>query len=235
MLNPEIRHRIIQLLGEYRGHPHPGQKYKHGWIPVGPIDLLNLSDDELLDHFHQISQQNKPDAASLHAIYAELGRREGQVPDAPADRKIDALMAKGRDYLSAYAEAHNLDEDLLRREQLAGMVDAQRRPGENRERATRRMYDEVTTLNYLQAEDWTRGHMLNATGISAGVSARSLFGGQRTRARKYASEELARFWSEVTPRQTYAEFRATMLGRPSDIKATAAASKLGGNGKDFGL
>lgn len=23
--------------GEYRGHPHPGQKYKHGWIPIGGL------------------------------------------------------------------------------------------------------------------------------------------------------------------------------------------------------
>jgi hypothetical protein len=194
-----------------------------------------MSDDELLDHFHAISQHDQPDESALHALDAELARRESAAADHRAvEQHIDRLVANGRDYLSAYAEAHGLDEDQLHREQLAATVDAQRQVGETRERAVRRMYAEVTDLNYRQAEDWTRGHMLNPAGRAAGVDPKSLFSGPRSRARKYASEELARFWAEVTPRQTYTEFRATMLGRAADVVA-AAKAKLAGNDKDFGL
>jgi hypothetical protein len=35
------RARQLAVLGmEFRGQPHPGQKYRHGWIPVGPIEAV---------------------------------------------------------------------------------------------------------------------------------------------------------------------------------------------------
>jgi hypothetical protein len=72
--------------------------------------------------------------------------------------------------------------------------------------------------------------MVNPAARAAGVSARSLFSGPRPRARKYASEELKRFWDEVTPRQSYTEFRSSLLGLPGDDRV-----RLAGNGRDFGL
>lgn len=41
------RDRVLRLAGvELRGHPHPGQHYKHGWLPVAgvPVELLTPGD-----------------------------------------------------------------------------------------------------------------------------------------------------------------------------------------------
>lgn len=44
MMDPMLRHRTLLMARvELRGHRHPGQRYKHGWIPVGPADLSDLA------------------------------------------------------------------------------------------------------------------------------------------------------------------------------------------------
>jgi hypothetical protein len=217
-------------------HPgHPDQK-SHG-RKGGQSDLSALSDDELADKFHQATSGGTVDEATLAAVDAEWTRREGPVEagtDSAPEQEIDRLVAVGQSYRDAYAEVHNMDPAKLGREELAAAIDAQRLPGETRESAVRRLYAETTQLTYLRAESWTNGHMLSPAGRSAGVTASSLFSGQRARARKYASEELKRFWDEVEPRQTYTEFKAATLGRERDKKAAKKIAEQGQE-QDFGL
>jgi len=59
---------------------------------------------------------------------------------------------------------------------------------------------------FVQAEDATKGYMLNRRGIEAGVDPKSLFTGPESRARKYASWELLQHW-ETSPRPTEAYFQ----------------------------
>ena len=66
-----------------------------------------------------------------------------------------------------------------------------------------------------------------------GIDPRSLFSGPASRARKYASEELLRWW-QSNPRMTLTEFRAMWLGRDSDRKA-AKQIRAGGAGREFGV
>lgn len=58
---------------------------------------------------------------------------------------------------------------------------------------------------WARAEEQTRGYMLNRAGQRAGVDERSLFTGPESRVRKYASEELRRYF-EGHPRVSRAEF-----------------------------
>lgn len=231
-------------------------------VNYSPDNVRIMSEEKLLDAFVSVTRRDSKDInrAALANIDAELSRREREAAemeralhsrddiealnrpfegfpeasDDPAQRRIDMLVADGRDYRSAYAEAHDLDEDQLTRQDLAVLVDAQRLPGETRDQAVRRMYDEVTMLAYLRAEKWTRGNVLSPAGRAAGIDPVSLFSGNRSAARKHASEELKRFWEEVEARQTYTEFRAAMLGRATD-RAAAKRMRTAGNGRDFGL
>lgn len=228
----EIRARWVDVLN----HPgHPDQR-SHGRKGSGGSDLSSLSDDELADKFRQATSGGTVDDTALTAIQAEWTRREGptESTDTPADQEIDRLVASGQSYRDAYAEVHNMDPAQLGREELAAAIDAQRLPGETREKATRRLYSEQVQVSYVRAESWTNGHMLSPAGRAAGVSAASLFSGQRARARKYASEELKRFWDEVEGRQTYTEFKAGALGRDRDKKAAKKIAEQGQE-QDFGL
>ncbi|MEU1674085.1 phage minor capsid protein [Streptomyces roseifaciens] len=85
----------------------------------------------------------------------------------------------------------------------------------------RAMYREHTHLQWLAAEDATRGHMLTREAEAAGVDPRSLFSGPAHVAYARASEDLRRFWDEVSPRVTLAEFTEQVTGVASDAAETA--------------
>ena len=61
-----------------------------------------------------------------------------------------------------------------------------------------------------------------------------LFSGPAARARKWASEDLKRWWANGHPRLTFTEFKAATLGRDRD-RHQADLIALSGNGRDFGL
>lgn len=114
------------------------------------------------------------------------------------------------------------------REQAKAEGDVYRRPGETRQQAVRRSYEEHVHMQLIQAEQATRGHLLNPSGRNAHIDPMSLFSGPAARARKWASEDLLRFWQD-NPRVTFDDFktRASVAGRKK------AATR--GNGRDFGV
>ncbi|ADD43873.1 hypothetical protein [Stackebrandtia nassauensis] len=203
----------------------------------GPLgDLSRLSDDELFALFGE----HAADENAVAAITAEMDRRD--VPDGgdvaqgveeltPEQRRVEELVSQGWDWQDAYAEAHGVDADELDRQARAAEVDAHRYTGETRDEAVRRMYDEYVQVSYVAAEDATAGHMLSKAGRAADVNPLSLFSGTTARARKYASEDLLRWWSEHG-RMTFTEYRAQVLGRETD-RAAAAVTAMQSNGRDF--
>ncbi|MFM9368148.1 phage minor capsid protein [Streptomyces sp. Da 82-17] len=88
----------------------------------------------------------------------------------------------------------------------------------------REMYREHVYLQWLAAEEATRGHMLNHRAEAAGVDPRSLFSGPAHVAYARASEDLIRFWSEESPRITLAEFTEQVTGVRSSAAETARNS-----------
>jgi hypothetical protein len=170
------------------------------------------------------------DAPALKGTRARAWTPEDEA-DTPEQRRVTELVASGRPWMEAYAEAFNLDFDDLTRQARNAAVDANRSRGETREDTIRRMYREYTSVAWMAAEAATRGHMLNKAGKAAGIDPVSLFSGPVTRARKYGSEDLLR-WFADNGRQTYTEFRAQLLGRDADRRA-AETTKRQSNGKDF--
>lgn len=188
-------------------------------------------DPDAVDFLAELDAELAAERAQRDA--AEAAEAAERARQAEIDARIDTLIARGWDYAEAYAEVYQLDPEELRRQELAAAVDTQRRTGETRDQAVRRLYDEWVYLQWIAAEKATNGYLLNAAGIAAGIDPRELWGGNVERARKYASEELKRWWQEH-PRKTLTEFRADMLGRDRDRQAAARAVGRG-NDRDFGI
>ncbi|MFD0659759.1 phage minor capsid protein [Thermocatellispora tengchongensis] len=210
-----------------------------------PIAALSETSDigELTDdHLTALMERYRDDDEGMARVLDELDRIERQSrqredwswnwreEETDADRQISDLIASGRySYMEAYAEVHGLDPAELERQERRAMLEADRRPGEDIDQTVRRLYAEWLDQMYERAEQATNGFMLNGEGKAAGINERSLFSGPASRARKYASEELLRFWQD-TPRLTLTEFRAQWLGRESDRRA-AAQVRAGGAGR----
>jgi hypothetical protein len=210
---------------------------------------------EIGEAFRADSSTNAQKAARFIGEYRELARGAGVKPDdrlrfGPPDRggakpktragfvnsttpeqerEIDRLVARGYEYGDAYAQVHNLDADTLRRQQAGDALAGGSRGGTAA--ALKKAYAERVHLQWLDAERETRGHLLNAAGRAAGIDPASLFSGGLPRARKYASEELLRYW-QANPRMTFAEFQGNVTGKARQARERARAAG-GAQGKDF--
>lgn len=207
-------------------------------------DLAALDDAQLSDLFHDLSIRDDTDPEAFTRLLDEMERREngdttpettvyaGLDPDnlTPEQQQLDDLLDQGRDFLDAWAETYGEDRDRLAREALAS-ASIDRMSGEPLELAARRSYDELIHLRYLQASQATRGHMLSPAGKAAGIEPVTLFSGTSARARKYASEDLQRWWAD-NGRMTFTEFKAQTIGREADKRA-AELTRLQGNARDF--
>jgi hypothetical protein len=147
--------------------------------------------------------------------------------------RIQAHLARGLTWEQAYAEAIGVDETVIRRQQADDLIRQTFTPNAKDLAAAYRVaYTDHVMAAYQAAEDGTRGHLLNDAGkqlqARGDLSAVSLFSGPSTRAYKYASEELKRWWgSHPPPRLTFAEWKANMQGDPSAM--AAAIQKAKGN------
>lgn len=175
-------------------------------IPEMPADLAGIADDDIA----YMIRLYATDPTAAERAYEELGEREQRAADRAAARvaAIDALTARGYEYLIAVAEVDGVDPMRLRVQEA--IAASGRRAGESDAQALRRQYDEWTRLRVLQAEADTRGHLLNAAGRAAEVDPARLFSGALWLARRWASGDLLDWW-ERNGRVTFAEFRS-MVG-----------------------
>jgi phage portal protein BeeE len=229
-LNDELQRREQQKAARRSGNPLAG------------VNLAELSEQDL----SQLWTRHRDREDVWRPISAEMARRwqadedrdrAGFVDwtehggDTLAQRRIDKAVAAGADYRDAYASAYATSRDDLLADEQRALVDVDRRAGESRRQAVRRAYGEYISLQYLAAETATRGHLLTPAGRAAGIDAVSLFSGRRDRARKWASEDLRRWWEE-NPRLTFTEFAHAALGGDG---AAAERIRLGGRDQDFGV
>ncbi|MGH8794551.1 MAG: hypothetical protein ACRDXX_18115, partial [Stackebrandtia sp.] len=245
---------LFALFGEYGDDPAALEAItaeldrRDGATP-DPLDGVELSglgeawlDRLAADHADNDNVVSRIDAERARRAKARAAQRRSEPEPAPTEpeprddltpdqQRVDELVRQGWDWQEAYAEAYSLDADELERQARAAEVDAHRAAGETREDTVRRLYREHVDLQYVAAETATRGHMLSKEGVAAGIDPRSLFSGATSRARRYASEDLQRWWAEHG-RTTFTEFRAQLLGREADKRA-AAVTALQGNGRDF--
>jgi hypothetical protein len=216
--------------------------------PLAGRDLTAMSDEELVDFRRRHPGDHRVETPVLRELQIRREAEEREARSRPLvdwevhgsdtleQRRIDKLVAAGVDYRDAYADAYHLDRESLLAEERASVVDLDRRAGETRRQAVRRAYGEFVHLQYLEAENYTRGHLLSREGREKGIDPVSLFSGPAVRARKYASEDLLRYWSQDSfaggdsRRVTYAEFESSVLtGR----KVAGVESR--GNDGEFGV
>ncbi|MGY4988903.1 phage minor capsid protein [Streptomyces nigrescens] len=89
----------------------------------------------------------------------------------------------------------------------------------------REMYREHVYRQWLAAEDWCRGYLLTRRAQHEGIDPESLFSGPAHVAYARASEELKRYWSEVEPRLTLAEFTEQITGQRSTAAERARQAR----------
>lgn len=89
----------------------------------------------------------------------------------------------------------------------------------------RELYAEHVYGQWLDAEGWCRGYLLTKRAERDGVDPRALFSGPSHVAYARASEELKRYWAEVTPRLTFAEYSEQLTGVRSAAADTARKAK----------
>ncbi|MEU4234174.1 phage minor capsid protein [Nonomuraea sp. NPDC026600] len=199
-----------------------------------------LTDNELADRFNRALESG--DEAEIERVAAEMARRDepaqqptdhwgswGDVEISDDDRRVDALVARGWDYVDAYAEVFGLDPEQLRREERRAALNSDRRPGETLDQTVSRLYRDWIHTQWLQAENATNGYLLNKAGEAEGIDPISLFSGPLSRSKKYASEELRRWWN-THQRMTLTEFRAQILGRESDKRSARTTREMGDAG-----
>ncbi|WP_113705374.1 phage minor capsid protein [Nonomuraea lactucae] len=219
--------RITQVL-EQRAKERDAQREQRVAAAVAdlPDDFSQVPDEQVLDLVQRFSDAG--DDAALERLLDELDRRE-QVSRSDQtwtwyddgteeDRQVTELIAAGVDEFDAYAQVYGLDPEMMRREESRAHVESQRLPGETLDQVARRLYDEWIEVQFIAAERYTRGVLVNAEGRERGIDGRTLLSGPQARAMKYASDELKTWWDKH-PRLTLTEFRAQALGRDSDKRA----------------
>lgn len=185
-----------------------------------PADFAQVDGEQVVDLLRRF--QDHPD---LERLLDELDRREQvahpwgwNAVETAQDRQVTDLIAAGVDHLDAYAQVYELDLDQLHRQETLYHLAAERRPGERADDVVRRLYGTWLDVQYIAAENATRGVLVNKLGRARGIDGRSLMSGPARRSRAYASDELKAWW-QTNPRMTQTEFRAQLLRRDADLKA----------------
>ncbi|MGW1489788.1 phage minor capsid protein [Streptomyces sp. NPDC002402] len=145
---------------------------------------------------------------------ARLGDQQPQDPDEWGAFGADVTLGPdGTENMSA-VERWAYEKELADREAQIAYTREQ----------IRDMYQEHIYLQWLAAEEATRGHMLTKRAEAAGVDPRSVFTGPAHVAYARASEDLIRWWADVSPRITLAEFTEQVTGVRSAAAETARQS-----------
>lgn len=225
--------------------------WKHGWIPLDhaaalskahgshagalhympggkheSVDIRRMSDEHLANHLGDAADNEH----AVNKVIAELDRRDrvGQQrekrktsKEAARSAHWDSLIAAGEDPERAYSIAYGVDETTMARQSAIASLRSSGHTGRGLDELVRSAHAEHVRQSYLDAENVTRGHMVNKAGLAAGVHGTSLFTGPESRARKYASEELLSYWQQHG-RLTPADFKASVLGGALPSVSSAA-------------
>lgn len=128
---------------------------------------------------------------------------------------------------SQYADTHEkgflqVVAELNRREESSQRAAASKGRGRDRRRAAESEHKDEVYRQWLTAEAFTNGYMLNKAGKNQGIDERTLFTGPESRVKKYASPELIEYF-ESHPRPT----RASWFGSAGKRRENRAGMRTG--------
>lgn len=195
--------------------------------PLAGVQLDRMDLGDLVSLLSRVEDDYSVARISAAMEAWEADRRvQDEEDQAFAERsaRVDQLVADGVPEMEAWAQVHGVSYEQLERDLRAG----DRMAGETRDQMARRHYDLWVHSQYLQAVADTKGYLLNPAGVAAVADEKSLFSGRRDQARKFASEELRR-WFDANGWMNFTEFKAQMLGRERDQRA----AKAGRGARDF--
>ena len=193
-------------------------------------ELRDAGDDQLDEALRDALESDHP---GIDRLMAEIDRRE-QAPiraqrrqqlrrqqaadrraaeyQAKADR-VAKLIEQGEDPRQAVADVMGVSIEQQQRTELLFRLRSEGTPGKTLDGMVRHTYKRETARLYVEAENATRGYMLNKDGVRAGVDPASFFSGTtrtEARVRRYASDELKQ-WFDDNGLPTLAEWRTQLL------------------------
>jgi hypothetical protein len=197
--------------------PHPKHQREHAerqrWAGLSDDELsdaMGTAGEEELDRIvRELDRRDRAQRKSERARERRHERRTAEERRRSAD--FDAACDAGEDPEEAYARVYGVSEEKVRRQAAEESLRSAGYAGRDFRSMVKTAHAEDVRERYLHAEDVCRGHMLNAAGRAAGIDSESLFSGPASRAKKYASEELADYFREHG-RLTVEDFTAGLLG-----------------------
>jgi hypothetical protein len=200
--------------------------------------LRGTSDEELssaigrafeVDHPNTdrlVAELDRRDMAPLKEEQRLAVRREAAARRAEAKKQatwdeVARRIEAGTDPREAVAEVTGLSVDKQLNQELFARLKAEGVPVRPvLEDMIRYKFREETTRAFLEAENATRGHMLNQAGEANNtrwaatpakqIDPRALFVGPESRARKWASDELKQYW-DLNGRPTLDQYREQLI------------------------
>lgn len=170
------------------------------------------SDDEMNRILGELDRRDQAAAAEQKVADAAAKRSAAaEAKHAAMDARYEELVAQGKDPIEAYAEAFGKDPEKVRVKDAISGLRASGYQGRNLLELAQDAQKDWAYQAWLNAEGETNGFLLNEAGRNAGIDPRSLFVGQESRARKYASDELLA-WFDAHGRLTVDDFVSSALG-----------------------
>ena len=143
--------------------------------------------------------------------------------EAEQSAKYEDALNRGLDDESAIEFAYGVSVDKQRRMAAISFLRSHGYQGRNLEELVADSFDDHVAEAYAKADDEIRGGSFFAKGMDDGRDPRSLWYGNETTARKYASEELKRFW-DANGRVTKQELMAQYVD-PAELRRIQANSR----------
>jgi hypothetical protein len=190
-------------------------------------ELRAASDDDLADALGRAYEADHPNTNRIEAEldrrdsapYREQERREKRNEAARAKRAADReaqhdevsrLIGQGWDPRDAVATVTGVSVEKQLRTELTMRLRAEGTPGQTLDEMIGHRFEQERARRYVDAEDFTRGHMLTPEGEAKGIDPYALFHGPEKRARRWASPELKEWWDQ-NGRLTRDDYRQQLL------------------------
>ena len=190
--------------------------------------------DDLVGDMNKAIEEE--DFDRFDALAAEVDKRQAKnaldkarrdaaraAKEAEQSAKYEDAVNRGVDDETAIELAYGVSVEKQRRMAAISFLRSHGYQGVNLERLVADAFDDHVAVAYAKADDEIRGGSFFAKGMDDGRDPRSLWYGNEATARKYASEELKRFW-DANGRITKEELMAQYVD-PTELRRIQSTTR----------
>jgi len=212
----------------------------NGWTNPRFVTFVQAKSEDCYprkgSHGVQISRwgvdESKPDADGKPTKFVKtytvfnVEQLGGKIPPTWADGDMSILQVLYKENLLEWSEKDLYDTlefarsrgDFAAQQVITTHFERRERDLKRAENTIRRAsVDDVINVQIQAAEQACNGFLVNREGLAVGVTARNLWTWTLRRAKKYATEDLLRYWAEY-PRPTKLELLGDVDARTRNIK-----------------